>query len=294
LSDDPRRAPGLARTLGFDGLLFEAASPALDIPALSASGRREFGHLMSAQERQLIGLHWSPGARGFGPGADVDRALHRLEQVLEAAAGLRAPLVCVDVGPLPAPPAEAAPARPAITPDLAGLIILPSKADIAEASSAPAPATRRSNADEAFESQLDGVLMDLGARADRFGVMIAFRSELSSFASLERALKRSGCPWFGVDYDPGAALRDEWSIDEIFSRLAPLIRHVRAREAVRGSGHRTTPATIGAGSVEWGALLASLEAGGYHGWVTIDPTDLPDRSAAAVAGLAHLRGQVAM
>jgi len=77
-------------------------------------------------------------------------------------------------------------------------------------------------------------------------------------------------------------------VDEIFSRLGKLIRHVRARDAVLGADKRTKPAPIGQGSTDWPALLARLDAAGYSGWLTIDPIDLPDRSGAALAAQKNL------
>jgi sugar phosphate isomerase/epimerase len=133
------------------------------------------------------------------------------------------------------------------------------------------------------------VLGEAGARADRYGVMLAFRSDLSSFAAIHAALQRVRCPWFGIDLDPVAMLRDDWHPDEIFSRLGPLIRHVRGKDATKGSHRRTKPAPIGRGDTDWLQFLASLDAADYSGWITVDPVDLPDRAAAATSGLAHLR-----
>src|SRR5205814_2420873 len=135
-----------------------------------------------------------------------------------------------------------------------------------------------------FVATVDGALAEIGQRADRYGLMVAFRSDLSGFAALERALRRADCPMFGVDLCPVAMLRDEWEMDQIFSRVGMLIRHVRARDAVRGEAHRTQAAVIGRGNVNWGELLARLDEVGYHSWVTLDPIDLPDRTGAAVAG----------
>ena len=42
LSTDARQAAALARSNGFAGLVFDAYSPALSIPDLSQTGRREF------------------------------------------------------------------------------------------------------------------------------------------------------------------------------------------------------------------------------------------------------------
>lgn len=282
LTTDARQAPRLARTMGFDGLLFDAYGPALRLPDLSQSGRREFRHVLAAESRQLVGLRADLGPKGLTPGVDVDRVLSLLEKAMEAAAGLAAPLLCVDVGPLPTPPAAPKPVK-RVTQDMAGLILLPNPVE--EPSPAPAAAATMSPADLALAAQADAVLLELGSRADRFGVTVAFRSDLSALAALERALTRAACPWFGVDLDPVALLRDEWPNDEAFSRLGPLIRHVRARDATRGAGGRTSPAVIGAGSTIWPELLSNLDASGYHGWITIDPMELPDRSAAALAGV---------
>jgi sugar phosphate isomerase/epimerase len=136
---------------------------------------------------------------------------------------------------------------------------------------------------------VDQALAELGRRADRHGVMIALRSELAGFAAIDRAIKSAACPWLGIDLDPVAMLIDEWNVDEIFSRLGGLVRHVRGRDALTGADRRTKPAAIGAGSVDWRMMLAGLDAAGFRGWITIDPMDLPNRSAAAIAGLAELR-----
>ena len=290
VSSDPRLAPARSREAGFAGLLFDAYSSALDIPALSSSGRREFRQVLSAQDQQLVGLRWDAGPKGLSVGADVDQFLSRLDRVMEAAAGLLSPLVCVDAGPLPEPPPEAKP-KPAVTPQQAGLLILPTAADVAAARAEPQPGTYRPP-DPSFVSQVDGALAELGRRADRYGVTVAFRSELSSFAALERALRQSGCPWFGVDLDPVSILRDDWDADEVFSRLGPHVRHVRARDAVSGADRRTKPAVVGRGSVNWGQILSNLDDAGYASWITVEPTELPDRTAAAIAARKHLLSQL--
>jgi sugar phosphate isomerase/epimerase len=284
LGGEPRRVAREAREAGFQGVLFEAISAAIDLTALSGSGRREFRRVLLAQEEQIVGLRADLGPAGFGPGADIDRAIAQLDKAMETAAGLGSPLVCVDLGPLPSAP-NVAGERPAITPLQAGLILLP------QTSSKPAepPPPSEPPPDPAFVDRVNSAMVELGHHADRYSVMMAFRTELASFASLEEALRRAACPWFGVDLDPVALLRDEWEPDEFFSRLGPLVRHVRARDAVGGAGHRTKPAIVGQGSVPWESLLTSLDAAGYQGWITLDPVDVPDRARAAVAGLKYLR-----
>jgi sugar phosphate isomerase/epimerase len=287
LSTDPRDTPRRAREAGFAGLQFDSTSGALDLTSLSGSGRREFRRLLSSQDQQLVGLREDVGVRGFGPGADVDRQLNRLDQVMEAAAGLAAPLVCVDLGPLPPAPARTPRANSMVSPLEAGLILLP------EPAAAPAPPEPEpSPPDPAFVSQVNGGMAELGRRADRYGVVLAFRSELASFASLRQVLRDANCPWFGVDLDPIAVLRDSWDLDEVFSALGPLIHHVRGRDAVAGADRRTRPAVVGSGSVSWESLVSNLAETGYRGWITLDPVDLPERPTAAVAGLKHLHAIV--
>ena len=283
LSTDAREAAARSRPLGFAGLEFDAYSPQLSLPELSQSGRREFRHVLSSQDQQLIGLRADLGNKGLGPDADIDRALSRIERALEAAAGLAAPLVCVDLGPLPEP-ARAAPPKPKVDPAAAGLIILPTAAEI-EAARQPEPEVK---GDPTFESSVDAALAELGRRADRDSAMIAFRSDLSSFAALDRALRAADCPWFGVDLDPVAVLRDRWQIDEVFSRLGPLVRHVRARDAVAGHDRRTKPAPVGRGDTQWEQLLTLLDEAAYHGWLVVDPLELPDRPTAAREAAKHL------
>lgn len=287
LCEDLRDAARLARREGFAGMQLPVRSAALNIPELSASGRREVRRILAAENQGLVGLCMQLEGGGLAPGADVDRALDSVEQAMESAAGLGARLLCVDIGALPAPapsPAPAPPARPGIAPARYGRIIIP------EFVLPPAPAAApAAPSDPAFVAQVDAALVEMGCRADRYSVTVALRSDLASLAAVERALKAADCPWFGVDLDPVAILRDEWSVDEVFSRLGPLIRHVRARDAVRGAERRTRPAALGAGDVDWDRLLAYLDEAGYRGWVTVDPLDLPDRAAAAVSALARLR-----
>src|SRR4029079_1386593 len=90
----------------------------------SQTGRREFAHVLSSQAQTLIGLRVELGAKGFGPGADVDRQLARLDQGCRAAADVRAEVACLDLGRVPAPARSGKP-KATVTPEQAGLIIIP-------------------------------------------------------------------------------------------------------------------------------------------------------------------------
>lgn len=283
LSPDLRAAAPRARQIGFDGLQLDVAAGGVDLTQLSQSGRREVRHLLSSHNQQLLSLRTDTGIKGLSPSADIDRAIARIDQAMDAAAGLGASILCIDLGPLPEP-ASAPKPRKKIDPAAAGLIIIPSMSAPAEEPAAPVLP-----ADAPFESSVDGALVEIGHRADRYSLMIALRADLASLAALERALLAARCPWFGVDLDTVALLRDSWDADEAFSRLGALVRHVRARDANKGHDRRTRPAIIGAGDIDWPATLARLDEAAYRGPLVIDPTELPDRPAAAARALEVLR-----
>jgi sugar phosphate isomerase/epimerase len=285
LSTDARQAVLLARQLGFSGLLFDAYSSSLNLPDLSATGRREFRHVLSAQDRQAVGLRVDLGIKGFGPGADVDLLLSQLRKVMETAVDLACPLVCVETGPLPEAPDRPI-VKPKITAEKAGLILIPTFSEPEAETPPPPPKTAW---DLKFESQVDSAMFEMGVLADRCNVSVALHSDLSSFAALQRSLQAARCPWFGINLDPVSILRDNWDCDQVFAELGPLIRHVRARDAVVGADRRTKPASVGRGDSKWDRLLSNLSGADYHSWITFDSTELADRQAAAVAGMKYLK-----
>ncbi|HVT90858.1 MAG TPA: sugar phosphate isomerase/epimerase [Tepidisphaeraceae bacterium] len=281
LSTDPRQASRLSRQFGFGGVLLDIRSATLNIPELSITGRRELQHIISSQQQTLIGLQMDLGPKGLSQGSDIDRQITMIDRAMEATAGVAARVLCVELGPLPTWPAAARP-RPAISPRDAGVIIIPSM------SSAPPEAAPIKPPDPSFVSQVNEVLSEIGRRADRYSVMLAFSSSLAGFASLEKTIRDARCPWFGIDLDPVSILRDEWNEDEVFSAIGGLICHVCARDAIVVD-KRTKPAVIGQGNVDWPRFLSRLDEAGYNGFVTIDPNELPDRSRVAVAGLKYLQ-----
>ncbi|MGA2230485.1 MAG: TIM barrel protein [Tepidisphaeraceae bacterium] len=282
LSEEARAAARMARELGFGGLQFDATTSALDLTALSGSGRREFRQMMTQQDQAIVALRTDGGVKGMSAGGDVDALLWRWDRVLETAAGLEARLVCLELGPLPAPEVQVETKAP-ISADLAGIILIPEpKPQAAAIATVPF--------DAVFAARVDEALVELGRRADRYGVMVAMRSELASLAALERAVRAARCPWFGIDLDPVAILADGIAASEVFSSIGSLIRHVRGRDAVGGAGGRTKPVIVGRGSTDWAGLLALLDEAGFEGWITIDPIELTERAAGAGAGLKYLRG----
>jgi sugar phosphate isomerase/epimerase len=212
--------------------------------------------------------------------------LSQFDKVMEAAASMAAPLLCVETGVLPEAPVRPT-VKPKITAEQAGLILIPTFAAAEPEETTPPP--KQTPAEMAFQSQVDAALFELGALADRYKVAVALHSDLSSFAAIERALAAARCPWFGVNLDPVSILRDGMNMDEVFARLGSLVRHVRARDAVVGADKRTKPASVGRGDTKWDHLLSNLEGAGYHSWITFDPTELADRAGAAISGLKYLK-----
>lgn len=291
LSPDLRESIHLARTLGFDALQVPVLSSAVSLPALSRSGQREISHLLSSHNLQLSSLVTSTGRQGLSPTSDTDRVLAHLEQSLKSAADLRVSCLCVDLGPLPPPPPEEKPASKPIDPLALGALILPTSAPTSTpASSASIPR------DERFESHLDAALLALGQLADRYSVVVAFRSELGSLASLHRALMTARCPLFALDVDPVALLQEKaangWDVERTLTSFAGRIGHLRVRDALLGTGGRTQPAMLGQGDARLGELAALLDQASFSGPITLDPTDLPPqhRSPAALGqSLAFVR-----
>jgi hypothetical protein len=281
LSNDPRESPRMARIAGFKGLLFDAWSSNVSIPDLTSTGRREFARLLTSQDQKLVGLRMDLGPKGLGLGADVDRQIARIDRAMEASVGLQSPLVCVDLGPLPRPTAAPKP-KPVIPEGTAGLIIIPETAPVQSVVESSPPY------DPKFVSQVNAALAEIGSRADRYSVILALSSSLASFASLNESISAARCPWFGINLDPVAILRDEWAIDEVFSTVGGLIRHVRVKDALLGDDKRTKPTAVGIGSTDWPLLLARLDEAGYSGFLTVDPMELNDRATAASVGRMHL------
>lgn len=288
LHDDLRQAVTISRTMGFGGLQVDARTQTLNLTTFSTSGYRELKHVFSAQSQKVLALRCETGPEGFGPRADTDKMLDRADGVLRAAAALGCDSVCMDLGRLPPAPHVAKP-KPKVTQGMAGLLILPeSMMTAAEPEPEPAPIKIAPG----LLGHWQQAMSVLGEMADRYGVMLAFESQLSSLAALVHLVTSVKCPWFGIDFDTAALLRDEWTANDLFDAAGPLLRQVRARDAIAGEDNRTKPAIIGRGDVKWRQTLELLDDAAYHNFITIDPLELPDPAAAAIAGLKQLRAVV--
>jgi sugar phosphate isomerase/epimerase len=282
LGEDLRQVAPLARTCGYRGLQLDMRLGTLNVSELSASGQREVRTIVARHELELVSLRVQLGAESLVSSAGLDRVIWLLQKAVNAAVGLGVKLLCVDVGRLPSA-GEAMPPRKPIAPLQAGLIIIPGMQAFTEPKGDQEPP-----ADAGQWAPVEAVLREAGTLADRASLVLAMSSELSSFASLKYAMEQTACPWFGVDLDAVSLLRDQWDAERVLDAVGPLVRHVRARDALKGNAGRTQPAAIGQGTTRWPELLSMLDAGGYAGWFTVDTVDLPDRLGAAQRAIGML------
>jgi sugar phosphate isomerase/epimerase len=284
-NSDLRAAARTARGLGCEGVVLAARSRSLDLTQLSDTGAGEVRHVLSSHGQQLVGLSHTLEPAGLSPQADLDRELSRFKSVLRLSGTLLRPMVLIDLGALPPPPVAPEPPRPRVTQEQAGLILLP-EATAIEPAPAPIPPSPR---DISFAASAHTALREMGALSDRYGVVVGFRATLAPFAALYHALRTADCPWFGVDLDPLAMLVDDQEGHAILSSIGPLVRHVRARDGIRGTGARAQVTPLGAGEVNWAELSSDLESAGYDGWLTIDLNGLTSPQDAAQVAVARLR-----
>ncbi len=285
LGDDLREIAPQAQKLGYSGIQLDLAFGELKLAELSGSGRREVRHLISSANLELESLRGALPADLLRSGTDHDRVLWILKRGIETAAAMSVGTLCFDLGCLPGVERKA-PARATRAVPASSLIIIPDPAEVAALQEPEPPVTQE---ELASWSGIDAVMHEVGDIADRAGVVLAFSSELSSYASLARLLEGAQCPWFGVDLDPVSVLRDRWDLERVLDVVGSSLRHVRGRDAVRGSAGRTQPANIGQGSTDWQQMLGALDAGAFGGWIAIDTVDLPDRSSAARDAIRYLK-----
>ena len=105
---------------------------------------------------------------------------------------------------------------------------------------------------------------------------------------VEETIKRTRQPYFVLQGNVCALLaaKDHVNVFLYDGAIVP------DPEGIITGGHDNKTArtmAVGKGDTEWEKFLADLDASGYAGWITLDPLELPDRPAAASAGLEHLR-----
>jgi sugar phosphate isomerase/epimerase len=123
------------------------------------------------------------------------------------------------------------------------------------------------------------VLTDLGRHGQRIGAMLAAQTGHCSGADLARLIAALPDGSIGVDLDPGQLIVNGFSAQEAAELIGPHIMHVHATDGVRDLARgRGLEVPLGRGSVDFPALLGSLEERGYRGYFTVqrDTADDPE------------------
>ena len=256
--DHLRDAVPPARRAGFAGLSLRCPD---DPRALPATARREVRAVIARHDLAPAALvHDLPG-RGLHATADADRIIDGLRAAVELARDGGFPVVACDLGTLPR--SSEPPRRKPVDPAAAGLILLPTAADVERVADAPP----LSQIERAHAALVADVLREIGRFVDRVGVPIAFGGSLASTADLAAAVRSADCPLFFRDLDP-AAVADEAADDaESVVKIEPPALHVRVGDAVRVGG-RVKSAAVGEGEVPWDDLTTALRDADFAGWLT--------------------------
>jgi sugar phosphate isomerase/epimerase len=115
------------------------------------------------------------------------------------------------------------------------------------------------------------VLTDLGRHGHHVGAFLAAQTGVISGEDLERLIAALPDGTMGVDLDPGQLVANGHSPVDAAERLGRHIMHVRATDAAREAGRsRGLEVPLGRGSVDFPAILGSLEERGYRGYFTIE------------------------
>lgn len=122
------------------------------------------------------------------------------------------------------------------------------------------------------------VLTDIGNHSHRAGAWLAAKTGAESGAELKSMLENLPIQSLGVDFDPAELLVNGYSPTESMKALANDVMNLRARDAVTDlSLGRGVEVPMGQGSVDWPALLSSLEEQSYSGYLTVQ-SDLDENS----------------
>jgi sugar phosphate isomerase/epimerase len=114
-------------------------------------------------------------------------------------------------------------------------------------------------------------LTELGRKGQHTGAMLAARTGAEQGADLLRMIEALPAGSLMVDFDPGGLLVNGFSASEAIAELAPHVAHVHARDGTRDLARgRGIETPLGRGSIDFPAMLASLEEHNYQGYFTVE------------------------
>lgn len=133
-------------------------------------------------------------------------------------------------------------------------------------------------------------LESLAHEGARVGTQLAALTTTAPVDDLARVLNLMPDGTIGVALNPANLLAGGQSPLDTVEQLGPLVSYLYASDAVRDLGaKRTEPVELGRGSADLPALLAALDARGYTGWVTAEPSGVGDASSELSTAVAFLR-----
>lgn len=133
-------------------------------------------------------------------------------------------------------------------------------------------------------------LLALGQHGDRIGARLALETGLEPGQRLREFLERLDTGGLAVNYDPANLLINGYDPLAELTHLIRLTAHVHAHDARANRANRAAQEVpLGAGDIDWMTLTATLEAGEYRGYLTLEREQGNDRLADIAAGLGVLR-----
>ena len=145
------------------------------------------------------------------------------------------------------------------------------------------------SAGPAWESLVQ-VLTDLAEYGQRTGARLAAQTGSESGADLARLLAALPPQGVAIDFDPGNLLIAGFSPGEAIAALGPDVAQLRARDAVRDlSRGRGLEVPLGRGSVDFPAILGTLEERGFRGSVVVGRETAEDPEGEIVAAIEYLK-----
>lgn len=133
-------------------------------------------------------------------------------------------------------------------------------------------------------------LGDLAHHAHHAGAWLSAETGTESGADLKRLVDALPPGALPVTFDPGNLLVNGFSPGEAVETLGSHIVHVHANDAVRdlaiGRGVRVQ---LGRGSIDFAALLGTLEQFGYRGHVSIERQDADDPAGEIAQAVEYLQ-----
>jgi sugar phosphate isomerase/epimerase len=144
--------------------------------------------------------------------------------------------------------------------------------------------------DDPRRALLTEALLALGHEGDRRGAVLAVETGLNSGTELRDFLTPLASGGLGVNFDPANLLMNGFDPVANVLPLGKLIVHAHAKDArIARANRAATEVPVGAGDIEWMALLAAMEALEYRGWLVAERESGDDRATDLANGLAFLR-----